>query len=197
MSRARNLARLIPDTSGLLPDTNLAALSSSKIVGKLLPVNAVPGSPIQVVQTIKSDTYATTSTGYVDVPGLSVSITPMYSTSRILVLGQIALGMSTTAAYTVFGRLIRNGTAIDIADTSASNRDRGTFSWQSGGIEGPMMQPIMYMDVPSTTAALTYTIQIKAENPQTAYINRGVEADGDSGITPRVASSIIVMEIAG
>jgi hypothetical protein len=110
-------------------------------------------------------------------------------------MAQIALGSSTVDRYSIFGRLMRNGSPIFIGDAVGS-RDRGTFSYQMGGFEGPMMQPIVYVDSPATTSTVTYNVQIRAESPQTAYINRGLEADGDSGITPRVTSSIVVMEIA-
>jgi hypothetical protein len=52
------------------------------------------------------------------------------------------------------------------------------------------------LDSPTTTSSTNYKIQVRAESPQTTYINRGIEADGDSSITPRTVSSITVMEIA-
>jgi hypothetical protein len=165
--------------------------------GKPFPTLQPAGSTLQVVQAEKTDVFATASTSYVDVTGLSVTITPTSANSRFLVLAQISLGCTTVDRYSIFGRLMRNGSAIHIADTSASNRDRGTFSYQMGGFEGPMMQPIVFVDSPATTSVLTYNVQIRAESPQTAYINRGLEADGDTSITPRTSSSIVVMEIAG
>jgi hypothetical protein len=154
------------------------------------------GTVLQVVQVVKTDVFSTTSTSYVDVTGLSIAITPKFATSKILVSGDIALGSSTVDRYSIFGRMTRNGTAVGIADTSASARDRGTFSYQMGGFEGPMSQSFSFFDTPNTTSFTTYTAQIRAESPQTAYINRGLEADGDISITPRVISSITIMEIA-
>lgn len=153
------------------------------------------GTVLQVVQAVKLDVFSTTSTSYVDVPGLSVAITPKFSNSKILVTGNVSLGSSTIERYSIFGRMTRGGTPIGIADTDGV-RDRGTFSYQMGGFEGPMSQSFSFFDSPSTTSSVTYTAQIKAENPMTAYINRGLEGDGNSTITPRVISSITVMEIA-
>ena len=59
-----------------------------------------------------------------------------------------------------------------------------------------MSQHFMFLDSPNTTSSTTYKVQIRAESPITAYINRGLEADGDNSISPRVVSSITVMEIA-
>ncbi len=153
------------------------------------------GTTLQVLQAVKTDVFTTTSTSYVDVTGLSVSITPKFSNSKILINGNISLGCSTVERYSIFGKLVRNSTDIYVAD-AAGNRDRGTFSYQMGGFEGPMSQHFMFLDSPNTTSSTTYKIQIKAESPTTAYINRGLEADGDSSVTPRVVSSITVMEIA-
>lgn len=152
------------------------------------------GSIIQVVQTTKLDVFSTTSTSYTDVTGLAVTITPKRNTSKILVMGQMGLGSSTVDRYSVFGKVLRGNTEIYIAD-AAGNRDRGTFSYQMGGFEGPLSLHFCYLDSPATTSATTYKIQIKAESPQTAYINRGVEADGDTSITPRIVSSITAMEV--
>jgi hypothetical protein len=154
------------------------------------------GTVLQVVQVVKTDVFTTTSTSYVDVTGLSLAITPKFANSKILVTGNISLGSSTVDRYSVFGRMTRNGSAVGIADTSAESRDRGTFSYQMGGFEGPMSQGFSFFDTPATTSATTYTAQIRAESPMTAYINRGLEADGNSGITPRVISSITLTEIA-
>ena len=44
------------------------------------------GKILQVLQTVKTDTFTTTSTSFVDVTGLSVSITPATTSSKILIL---------------------------------------------------------------------------------------------------------------
>ena len=153
------------------------------------------GSVIQVQQVTKTDVFSTSSTSYVDVTGLSVSITPRSTSNKILVIGEISLGSSAVERYSVFGRLLRGSTPIHVY-SGGGNYDQGTFSYQMGGFEGPMSQSFTFMDSPSTTSATTYKVQIRAEAPQAAYVNRGLEADGDSSITPRVVSSLIVMEIS-
>jgi hypothetical protein len=154
------------------------------------------GAVLQVQQVTKSDVFSTSSTTYTDVTGLSVSITPISASSKILIIGNIALGSSTVERYSVFGRLLRGSTPIHVYN-GGGNYDQGTFSYQMGGFEGPMSQSFTFLDSPSTTSATTYKVQIRAESPQSAYVNRGLEADGDSSITPRVVSSITLMEIAG
>lgn len=172
---------------GLTVNNNVISVPTGHMISQ-------SGMSVQVFQSVKTDTFATTSTSYVDVTGLSVSITPKSITNKILVFGNISLGSSTVDRYSVFGRLVRDSTPIHIA-TAVESRDAGTFSYQMGGFEGPMSQGFTFLDSPSTTSLTTYKIQIRAEAPQTAYINRGLEADGNTSITPRVVSSITVMEI--
>ena len=45
----------------------------------------VTGNILQVVSTTKTDTFSTTSTSYVDITGLSVSITPTSTSSKIFI----------------------------------------------------------------------------------------------------------------
>ena len=47
---------------------------------------------LQVASVFKADTFSFTSTSFVDVTGLSVSITPREATSQIICMGQINTG---------------------------------------------------------------------------------------------------------
>ena len=153
------------------------------------------GSVLQVVSTTKTDTFSTTSTTPVDVTGLSVSITPSSATSKIFVTGSVCYGTS-TANYLMGFLLVRNSTSICIAD-AAGSRSRWTFGSQ--GFTAPdtsAFSPINFLDSPATTSSTTYKIQAQAESPQTLWINRGAESDGDTALTGRFTSTITVMEIA-
>jgi hypothetical protein len=152
------------------------------------------GSVLQVVSTTKTDTFSTTSTSPVDVTGLSVSITPSSATSKILITGSVCYGIS-VVGYLMGFLLVRNSTSICIAD-AAGNRSRWTFGSQGfTGAETSPFAPINFLDSPATTSATTYKIQAQAESPQTLYVNRGSESDGDLPITGRFTSTITVMEI--
>jgi hypothetical protein len=180
---------------GYLVPTN--TVDQSTTVGGYNVFEAVnSGAILQVQQVTKTDDWGTFSTTYIDVTGLAVSITPTSSSSKILVIGNISLGSSTVDRYSVFGRLMRGSTPIHVY-TGGGNYDQGTFSYQMGGFEGPMSQSFTFLDSPSTTSATTYKVQVRGEAPHTAYINRGLEADGNTSITPRVVSSITLMEVAG
>ena len=159
--------------------------------------NRGTGSVLQVVQTVKTDTFTTTSTTYTDVTGISVSITPTSATSKILVFAN--LNASVTAADNYFAfQLVRGSTAISIGDTAGSRTVGSVGSALINGTgSGNYILPmaINFLDSPATTSATTYKIQGLVQSGQTLVLNRsGTDSDAVFGI--RTASSITVMEIS-
>ena len=76
------------------------------------------GAVLQVKQTEKTDTFTTTSTSFVDITGLSVTITPSSSSNKILVMYEVA---ATNSFYVSQVNLVRDTTDISQPD-AASNR---------------------------------------------------------------------------
>jgi hypothetical protein len=161
------------------------------------PILNSTGSILQVVSTTKTDVFTTTSLTMVDVTGLNASITPSSSSSKILVCYSVHLGQ-TGQHYLMAGDITRNGTQIAIAD-AAGSRSRFTFGTQDNGAVhgGTDNYSGQYLDSPASTAALTYQIRIRAESPQTVWVNRGNEADGDSSVSQRLISMITLLEVSG
>ena len=156
------------------------------------------GAILQVVSTTKSDTFSTTSTTTTDVTGLSVTITPKFTSSKILITGNVCWSQDLASpAYLAAFLIDRNGTSISIAD-AAGSRARLTFGAQGiWATDGTLFSGINFLDSPNSTSALTYKVQCRAESPRTIWVNRGSEPDGDSSITGRFVSTITVMEVAG
>ena len=149
------------------------------------------GKVLQVVSATKTDTASTTSTTYGDITGLSVSITPSSTSSKIYVVFSVAAGNSNGSANY---RLVRNSTAIAIGD-AAGSRTQSTISSQAGA--GNRMEGLgsNYLDSPSTTSATTYKVQWRVQNSGTnIYLNRSA-SDSDNESHPRGSSTITVMEI--
>jgi hypothetical protein len=155
------------------------------------------GSILQVVSATKTDTFSTTSTSPVDVTGLSLSITPSSTSSKIFITGSVCWGEDSSVPYLVGFLLVRNSTSICIAD-AAGSRSRWTFGGQGVySTDNTVFAPLNFLDSPATTSATTYKVQVQAESPRTVWINRGGESDGDTAVTGRFTSTITVMEIAG
>jgi hypothetical protein len=157
------------------------------------------GAVLQVVQTVKTDTFSTQSTSYVDITGLSCSITPSSTNSKILVLTNISIQSQNAHGGGMI--LLRNGTAINQAD-SASSRRRSSFSghgYTGDGAGDTYMQFAVvgtYLDSPASTSSVTYKVQVVNNGTETQYINFGRD-DTDNNDRTRAVSSITLMEIAG
>jgi hypothetical protein len=153
------------------------------------------GKILQVLQTVKTDTQTTTiSAGSTfAVSGLTVTITPSSTSSKVLV--QVML----TGAVAVADRcgliLTRGGSAISgaIAD-AAGSRGRVT-----GGLTDREFDPntstLVYLDSPSSTSALTYGVDLYSIDGRPHYVNRG-QSDTDATNRFRGVSTILVMEVS-
>ena len=154
-----------------------------------------PGKVLQVLQAVKSDAFSTTSTSLVDVSGLSVTITPTSTSSKILVTVDLFISSSHFVSH---AQLLRGTTELYKGDV-ASNRPRDTITFSQDDSANGIMQrsSAIYLDSPSTTSATTYKIQAsqRKDGSHTCYINRTEQDRDTTGYDPRGASSITVMEI--
>jgi hypothetical protein len=150
------------------------------------------GGISQVVSTTKTDTFTMSSTTYADITGLSVTITPSSSSSKILIMANVNhVGTTLTSASGI--RLLRGSTVIGVGDAAGSRIS--TSGGESYGNYGVTLtgDAVMYLDSPATTSATTYKIQIRVYG-STAYVNRS-PVDSDAQEYYRGMSSITVMEV--
>ena len=156
------------------------------------------GCVLQVVSTaLTAATFSTNSTTYVDVTGLSLSITPRSTTSKILVMYQFNCGVD-ASAQGIFMQLVRNTTPIFVGD-AAGSRPQATSINGVTSAYGILNMSGTYLDSPSTSSATTYKIQmmVNGGGSNYGYVNRSVNDRNTSLYDARTASSITVMEIAG
>lgn len=138
------------------------------------------GSVLQVVSTTSQTAFTTTSASFVAVTGMSVSITPKYSTSKILVhIGGSAYAADISKVTTL--SLYRNSTNLSGANG---------FGTMYANVAQPFWIPagFTYLDSPTTTSSTTYQLYIKAP-----------VAGGTAGFVDGTGSgmgTITVMEIA-
>ena len=125
-----------------------AAIASSKLSGT--------GKVLQVVQGLYTTNFNTTSTSYVDT-GLSASITPSSTSSKILALvSQQGFKAGISDAYHY--QILRDSTQVAYTRVQIQ-----TTSQSSAGIY------LHKLDSPSTTSAITYKTQVKTDNGQSIY----------------------------
>ena len=167
------------------------ALPATFVAGNVLTaaqLNQLRGAfrILQVASVFKADAFSFTSTSYIDVTGLSVSITPREATSQIICMGQINTG--TSAAEYVTVQLVRGSTAIGNGTGGTTYNAISSNAFQSN--TGMWTTPIMFVDSPATTSATTYKLQVKTSGG-TAQVNRRAIDTAFGG-----SSSLILMEVS-
>ena len=166
-----------------------STLKTDKIEGVTASgtVQMPAGHVIQTVQTLKTDVFSTSSTSFTDVTGLSVNITPKFSTSKMLVSYNVAIGRNAQSQSTM--QLVRQvggsdtiinpvaynqGTSIQFNGSSDAGWDREVMSYQ-------------VLDSPSTTSTVNYRLRTYFySSSYIQYVNRchnSADATGTSTIT--------------
>lgn len=160
---------------------------------------------LQVARAVKTNTWsaATSGNNFYDVTGLSVTITPRFANSLIVLMSTLYL--STSNAYQQKWRYTRNGSTFLLGDAEGG-RPQATGMvntyYAGSGVDGAQYQLNqaggIHWDVPGSAATLTYQIQAAAYNGQTIYLNRnsGWQNNIGSGYDAVPVSSLVVMEIA-
>ena len=167
-----------------LPDSaDATLLTSTTATGKIL----------QVVSTTKTDTASSSSSSFADISGMAVTITPSATSSKIYLTGYVHLGIN-DARYSIYLKFTGGNTASYIGDAATgvecANHVRMSNANSSYEQES---SPLMYLDSPNTTSAITYQLQWAIQDSQTAYLNRAYTLDADRGNT---ASTLTAMEVA-
>ena len=141
----------------------------------------------QVLSAFKDDDFTTTSTSLVDITGLSVTITPSSTSSKILI--HVCGGCSNSGGgFATLISLFRDSTEIgQSTDGSSSNN---FVSSQSDSTANVNNFGSHFLDSPSTTSAVTYKLKLATQSGRTAVINRR----GD-GTARNMSASITVMEV--
>jgi len=164
----------------------MSTLSVDTIQGKTTAGTvAMPaGAVLQVIQDVETGQTTQSAPGsltYLTVQ--SVTITPKFSTSKILVRCCFSIGDNNASGGGLVPRFLRGSTTIAEYNTfwraSSSNDIYSSFSHE-------------FLDSPSTTSSTTYNFQIATQNgSDTLYYNHNF-----SGHTNQI-STLTVFEIAG
>jgi len=164
-------------TTLTLPTTTGTVLTSAS------NTNFPAGSVLQVVSATYSTVVSTTS-GTPQASGLTASITPSSSSSKILVIATMGDQATTAAGNGVVSYLYRNGSNIG-GSFFGSNQTyiSATVSFNIGA-----SQTINYLDSPSTTSSTTYAIYFNSKNSGASTVS--LFRDNTTG-------SITLMEIKG
>ena len=150
-------------------------MSSELRVDKIVPVDGVPsggGGGIVQVQMGVTTGQTTTTSGNWDATALSVTITPKFSTSKILLMcsGGMNGAAGGSAGETYGYKIYKSVAGGSYAETESS-------AWGQSVYYGPGNEynnlSINYLDSPSTTSSVTYKLyQKRISGSGTASVNR-------------------------
>ncbi|CAB4175791.1 hypothetical protein UFOVP996_19 [uncultured Caudovirales phage] len=170
-----------------------AGITFPVVAGSASAVQASSGRVLQVVSTTLTTGFSTTSSSMVDVTGLSTSITPSSSSSKILITVNLSMTQG-TGGVVIFYQMVRNSTAIGIGTTAGAtiSATGAMFTADAGNHAQNFVYPSsQLLDSPATTSATTYKVQICNNSSGTAvFINKR----SDNYVS--AISTITVMEIA-
>ena len=153
------------------------------------------GGIIQIVYVEKTDTWSSNTGGsFVDITGMSLTITPRSSSNKILICPSLNMVAETSHRHGF--RILRGTAELHLAATAGNRR---TVTSGQGNPPNSVMNYhyfTPYLDSPNTTSATTYKLQCIGEGSSTnIYVNR-TNNDGDNSDKFRFASAMIAMEVS-
>ena len=156
------------------------------------------GSVLQVVQAVKTDRASfQTGSAFIDT-GLSCSITPSSTSSKILISTDVTLSSNTTSNYGVGIRILRGSTVVVQADAQTGRMLAHSIVANGTNDDECSTVHAQYLDSPNTTSATTYKIQGSARDSVAWSINNAYDnQDSGTWFRANAVSTIILMEIAG
>jgi len=134
----------------------------------------------QVVQVVKTDTFITTSTSYIDITGLSLSITPSSTSSKVLI-NVSGVGGNDASHTRCSLKLLEDSTGIvEHAVGTAADSQLAGFA-------------INYLSSPNTTSSLTYKLQLRMDiaGGSGSTINRSFNDSNVKGITTITLTEVL------
>tara|TARA_Y100001937_G_C7106678_1_gene325393 strand:- start:280 stop:807 length:528 start_codon:yes stop_codon:yes gene_type:complete len=168
-------------------------------VNSIVPVGGLPsgsnGGIIQVVQTVKTDTFSQSNLAKDTMTAivLSQAITPSSNANKILVRVDLTVGCS--ADVGIYLNLFRDSTQICRGDANGVQQRVSSFgatrNADSHGYTG-----ITFLDSPSTTSSVTYGVKLSnaAFSSASVYLNR-TDSDQNQSQIARGTSVITLMEV--
>ena len=178
-------------------------------VDSIVPVSGVAsgqgGGIVQVVSAFKGDRFTTSSTSFVDISGLTLTITPKSVNNKILLMGSFG-SASTRQNDLDHGqaiRILRNGSA-DNKLNGSTDGNRTRCCWKGVGNQfnddhNPGGQGFSGVDDPSTVSAVTYKVQVSCQGSSYPFVINGNynNTNATQIYNARFMSSLIAMEISG
>ena len=169
----------------------MSELRTNRIIPRDGLASGYSGGIIQIKQTVVSvHTFNTTSTSKVDMTGMTVSITPKFNTSKILISSHLTYGGNN---YNFYCDLLRGSTRLFIP-SSGNNPCTLSLCGVTNTTYQMINSSFQFIDEPQTTSAVTYKLQIACQSGGEFYFNRSKRDASQDSVC---SSTITAMEVSG
>lgn len=138
-----------------LSTNNISAQLASKL-------DIAGGKVLQIVRATDATDRTTTSTSYVDVTGMSVTITPQKNTSAVLILAFFGASISASNVSGYLRITDNSNNAISGAENLIHYTFSGGESWQ--------IAVMAAYATPATTSATTYKMRFRVDGAATLNV---------------------------
>ena len=155
--------------TGELPVGQVPTIPNSKLENSSVTINgsAVPlggsttiatggGKVLQIVQGELTSTFSTSSSSFQDI-GLSASITPASTTSKILVQAMIPMQVTGGAECDAYVKVLRGSTTIH----ESGGQNFALYVNSAGAIDLRWVNNFIKLDSPASASTLTYKVQYR------------------------------------
>jgi hypothetical protein len=180
-----NLAQIAVGTNG---QVLTAASGQTTGVQWVTPTAQILPQIIQGILNTGFNTGAISGSTYVDITGLSASISPASTSSNVLITVNVMASTSVIAGDSIGIRITRNGTPIGLgtgAGTAAGSASRVVTA-------GLISISYSFLDSPASVSAQAYQVQAAALTGSTIYVNISSLGTGFNTV-----STIILQEVLG
>jgi len=144
----------------------------------------------QRLSTTKTDVFVTTTTStWIDVTGLSLTITPSTASKKIRILAVLKGGCNNVG----FARVVRGSTPLGVGDAAGTRIQSGTTDFYDFYAKSDKV--IGWIDSPATMSATTYKIQVFLPAAGTLRLGAPGYSDSDSALVGRFAQFFELEEI--
>jgi hypothetical protein len=154
---------------------------------------------LQVVSTTKDDTFSASLAGNAStaVTGLTATITPSSTASKILVISTVVAANSFGPGGVAPYSLTRDATLIAQPASPGSRLPLTNYTFGGNGATVMASATAVYLDSPASTSSLVYGVSLfnAVSSTETVYVNRA-DSDTDASTRRRTVSSITVREVS-
>lgn len=161
----------------------------------------IPGHVLQVVNNEYTARTSINSTSWTEVTGLTTSITPLSSSSKVLIQASITYSAFGHGGLRVYRSVGGTDTVLTIGDASGSRSREAIHAYRTTTYNTAYdadSASITILDTPATASAVSYKIYAATPHSASYYlVVNGQYSDADANYTGATISTMTLMEIGG